>query len=154
MINLGQIEKFGPFIIAAVVFIAAAVYVEISDTTNFPEALPLSTMTFGIVVVGFAATQRNMMIGMGGSRVMQFIIRNRQQDRVLGYFMHCVSAGLAVTIVSMAGFFVDGFPRIVCIMWLSLLISLVALIITLIGRNEWVMRVVTKRYLEEGNDFA
>ena len=105
-------------------------------------------MTFGVVVAGFAATQRNMLLGMRGSSVLKFAVRTGFHDSVLAYLMHCVYAGLAVSVVSVVGFFINSNPLYWSV-WFALLIGSIALVIALILRNEILMVRIVKRFMED-----
>ena len=146
--NRGRRERFGPIVIAVVISITGFVVLNLLDFCAAPQALPASALTFGVVVAGFSATQRNMLLGMGGSRIIRFLVRNGLQNRALGYFMECVCAGLATTTVAVAGFFL-GAPGIHHTIWLAIIIGLIVWVVGVIARNEIAMRVISKRYIDE-----
>ncbi len=81
----GAVERYGPYLLAA--FAAAATAVFASGSEPFPQAPAAGTMTFGVVVAGFTATQRNMLLGMGGARVLRFAGHTGYCQNVLRYLM-------------------------------------------------------------------
>lgn len=141
-------EKLLPLLIALILGVAAGIVAYICEIQPFPKALSAGTMTFGIVVAGFAATQRNMLLGMRGSSVLKFAVRTGFHDSVLAYLMHCVYAGLVVSVVSVAGFFINSNPLYWSV-WFAFLIGSIALVIALILRNEILMARIVKRFMED-----
>lgn len=136
---------FGLAIIAAGVaaFVAAECLVE-----PLPVALPAGTMTFGVVVSGFVATQRNMLLTMSGAEVLRFAVRAGFYRDVMAYFADGIRAGLFVTTVSLTGFFI-GTNNTLWVVWLSIQAGGVTLVVCLIARNEILVRRMVSRYLEE-----
>ena len=141
-------EKLIPLLIALILGVATGIVAYIYEIQPFPKALSAGTMTFGVVVAGFAATQRNMLLGMRGSSVLKFAVRTGFHDSVLAYLMHCVYAGLAVSVVSVVGFFITSNPLYWSV-WFALLIGSIALVIALILRNEILMVRIVKRFMED-----
>lgn len=141
-------EKLIPLLIALILGVATGIVAYIYEIQPFPKALSAGTMTFGVVVAGFAATQRNMLLGMRGSSVLKFAVRTGFHDSVLAYLMHCVYAGLAVSVVSVVGFFINSNPLYWSV-WFALLIGSIALVIALILRNEILMVRIVKRFMED-----
>lgn len=141
-------ERLLPLLIALILGVATGAIAYIYEIQPFPKALSAGTMTFGVVVAGFAATQRNMLLGMRGSSVLKFAVRTGFHDSVLAYLMHCVYAGLAVSVVSVVGFFINSNPLYWSV-WFALLIGSIALVIALILRNEILMVRIVKRFMED-----
>ena len=141
-------ERLLPLLIALILGVATGAIAYIYEIQPFPKALSAGTMTFGVVVAGFAATQRNMLLGMRGSSVLKFAVRTGFHDSVLAYLMHCVYAGLAVSVVSVVGFFITSNPLYWSV-WFALLIGSIALVIALILRNEILMVRIVKRFMED-----
>lgn len=141
-------EKLIPLLIALILGVATGIVAYIYEIQPFPKALSAGTMTFGVVVAGFAATQRNMLLGMRGSSVLKFAVRTGFHDSVLAYLMHCVYAGLAVSVVSVVGFFINSNPLYWSV-WFAFLIGSIALVIALILRNEILMVRIVKRFMED-----
>ena len=141
-------EKLIPLLIALILGVATGIVAYIYEIQPFPKALSAGTMTFGVVVAGFAATQRNMLLGMKGSSVLKFAVRTGFHDSVLAYLMHCVYAGLVVSVVSVVGFFINSNPLYWSV-WFALLIGSIALVIALILRNEILMVRIVKRFMED-----
>ena len=148
-----KFERRIPVVIAIVAAIVAAAIAYIYDIDPPPKPLAAGTMTFGIVVAGFAATQRNMLLGMVGSKVLRFAVRTGFHHDVLAYLMHCVYAGLAVAVASVIGFFLDDEttfgPFSLWEVWLVILVGLIVWVIVLMFRNELMMRRIVERFVEE-----
>ena len=148
-----KFERRFPVVAAIVAGVASAVAAYFYDIGPLPKSLAAGTMTFGIVVAGFAATQRNMLLGMGGSKVLRFAARTEFHHDILDYLMHCVYVGLAVALVSVIGFFLDedtSFgPFSLWEVWLAILVGLIVCVLALMFRNELVMRQIVERFVEE-----
>ncbi len=146
-----RMEKAFPFLLAALAAGAAALPVFYCGLDTIPQYLPAGTMTLGVVVAGFAATQRNMLLGMRGSTVLRFALRTGYHNDVLAYLMHCVYAGLFTSVVSLAGFFL-GKNALLWSLWLIVLTFSIALALALIWRNEILMLRIVKRFMEDEGD--
>ena len=142
-------ERSLPFVLAAIVTVIAAVVVFMCEIGPLPKSLPAGTMTFGIVVAGFAATQRNMLLGMRGSTVLRVALRSGYHNDVLAYLMHCVYAGLLVSVVSMTGFFLGDKAVLLWNIWLIIMMFCVSLVLAFITRNEILMARIVKRFMED-----
>ena len=145
-------EKILPVLIAVLAALAAAAIAYICKIKPLPTAFSAGTMTFGIVVAGFAATQRNMLLGMRGSSVLKFAVNTGFHNSVLQYLMHCVYAGLIVSAVSVIGFFINGNGNsLLWLAWFAILVGSIVLVIGLILRNELLMVRIVKRFMEDQN---
>ena len=144
-------ERCLPFLVATVsAVVAGLVLFLVVGVEPGTSGIPAAGMTFGIVVAGFAATQRNMLIGMGQTRVLRFLARTGYDRSVLSYLTDCVGAGLATTGVSLAGFFL-GKDAIAWSAWLVSLAFVVSLVIALMVRNEVMsLRIVSHFIKEQG----
>ena len=146
-------ERRIPVVVAIIAGVASAVAAYFCDIDALPKSLAAGTMTFGIVVAGFAATQRNMLLGMGGSKVLRFAVRTGFHHDILAYLMHCVYVGLAVALVSVIGFFLNedtSFgPFSLWESWLVVLVGLIVWVLALMCRNELVILRVIKHFMEE-----
>ena len=119
------------------------------DLDDPPMAVPGATMTLGIVVSGFVATQRNMLLPMVGSRVLRFAVTTGYYKDIVSYLMDCILAGLLLTGFSLAAFFL-GDRALIWQIWFTGLAGLVALVVFLVFRNELLMGRVIRHYLAEG----
>ena len=144
-------ERRLPFLVATVsAVVAGLVLFLIVGVEPGTSGIPAAGMTFGIVVAGFAATQRNMLIGMGQTRVLRRLARTGYDKDVLSYLTDCVCAGLATTGVSLAGFFL-GRDAIAWSAWLVSVAFVVSLVIALMVRNEIMsLRIVSHFIKEQG----
>ena len=146
-----NIRRYYPFFAASVVAVIATVAVFMCRIGPLPKALPAGTLTFGIVVAGFAAAHRNMLLGMRGSDVLRILASSGYSDDVLDYLRHSVNAGLVVSVVSGIGFFL-GDSALLWKLWSVAMIFLVALVILLLHRNESLMSLVVKRFINQETD--
>lgn len=145
-----KIERYWPFAIAVVAGLIALVVALTFAIGPLPKSLAAGTMTFGIVVAGFTATQRNMLLGMGGARVLRFAVRTGYHNIVVDYLMHCVYAGIMVSVVSLFGFFL-GKNALLWSLWLATVAALIVLVLALVVRNERLMIQIVMRFLEDPN---
>ena len=141
-------ERLLPFLPATIAAAAAAIVVFNCEIGALSKSLPAGTLTFGIVVTGFAATQRNMLLGMRGSTVLRIALRSGYHHDILAYLMHCVYAGLFVSAMSVIGFFL-GSISLLWNLWLVVLAFATVLVLALILRNEILMVRVVKRFMED-----
>ena len=153
-----KFERRFPVVVAIVVGMTSAVAAYLYDIGPLPKSLAAGTMTFGIVVAGFAATQRNMLLGMGGSKVLRYAVRTGFHHDILAYLMHCVYVGLAVALVSLIGLFLNDDtslgPFSLWEIWLVILVGLIVCVLALMFRNELVILRVIKRFMEEQSPIA
>lgn len=146
-----RVERYFPFPLAALVAtVAAAVVFGLGRVPN-SNALPAATMTFGVVVAGFTATQRNMLLGMRGASVLRFLSRTGYYIDVLDYLMQCVYAALLVSVISVAGFFL-GCNGLLWKVWMVAMTFTVSLVLSMILRNEILMARIIKCFMEDPSD--
>ena len=145
-----RIERYYPLIAAGSAAVVAIWFA--SDIPPFSDALAAGTMTFGIVVAGFSATQRNMLLGMGGTRVMRIIVESGYHRDILDYTKHSVYAGLLVALISGVRFFVYGVAlqdSWVWTLWLACWTGSVIFVLAQLWRNERLMFLLVKRFMED-----
>ena len=142
-------EKLLPILLALIAAVIAAFMSYALEIAPFSKSFAAGTMTFGIVVAGFSATQRNMLLAMGGSKVLRFAVRTGYHNDVLAYLMHCVYAGLLVSAVSVIGFFLGDNAIVPWRIWLAVLTFSVVLVLILILRNEIMIVRMVKRFMED-----
>ena len=97
-----------PYILATLSGIAAGIVVWLFDQPELPRTVPVATMTVGIVVSSFTATQRNMLLGMNTSIVLRRAARANYLEHIFDYLKQTIWFGMATTVVSVIGLFVDG----------------------------------------------
>lgn len=145
-----RFEQFRPYIGAFLIAFVAAYFSDLIEP--FTKPLAASTLTFGMVVAGFTATQRNMLLGMGGSRVIEFAVKTNNHRHILNYNWQCVAGGLSVVAVSFIYLLLPCPPErtdIVWKGWLALWTGSITLTLLALLRNEWIMRRIVMRWLEE-----
>lgn len=148
---IDRIEKYGPGASAIIGGIASMAISWILGMTTVPTALIATAATFGIVMAGFSATQRNMLFSIRGSRVIRRAIKINQMDRVLTYLSTSSFVGILLTLLSFVAFFV-GHNIIIVGVSMGILGALVSFAIGCLVRNEVVMSLIQKRYFEEHSD--
>ena len=148
-----RFERYFPFLLAAIVAVGMAVLV--FGFGKFPNssALPAATTTLGVVVAGFTATQRNMLLGMRGSSVLRFLSRTGYYINVLDYLMQCLYSALLVSAISIMGFFVDC-NTLLWKIWMVAISFTVTLVLIMIWRNEILMARIIKRFMEDSENSA
>ena len=144
-------EKYGPYTLAVACAVLAGMFACCIPVITKP--LAAGTMTFGIVVSGFTATQRNMLLGMGGTKVLKFAVRSGYYKDLLWYLAECIFAGLLVVTLSMVRFFIDASAWI-WQPWLIICISSIVFVIITMARNEWLMIVVVRRWIEDQRNLS
>ena len=104
-------------------------------------------MALGLIVAGFTATQRNMLLSMSGSRVLRFAASTGYYKDILNYLTGCVYAGLSVTVLSLIGIFLEdcGVWQSV---WMAIWVGSIVLIICVLVRNELLMNRIFTRFME------
>ena len=146
MINV--LEKYGPLVfgVLGAALVLGLSYLIAFDKIPFPALA--SSMTFGVVLAGFSATQRNMMFTMRNSRVITRARQIRLLEPILLYLSRTSHVGIVLTLYSFIGFFVGEHVEVVraCMVGLG---GLVFYSIALLIRNELVMALLLKRFMEE-----
>lgn len=143
-----QVERYWPFAVGFAVGGGAGWAIFSCETEPPPTTIPVASMTFGIIVAGFTATQRNMLLTMSGSRVLRFLTTTRYYNDVILYFMQCIYAGLFLTLLSVGGLFL-GDNELFWSLWLSGLVFAITSVLGLVLRNEIVAVRLVKRFIEE-----
>lgn len=146
MINF--LEKRGPTISAIVGGVLTLVVAWLIGVTTAPAPLIATAATFGVVLAGFSATQRNTLFPIRSSRVIRRAIQINQMDRILSYLSKGSYVGIVITLYSFTGFFI-GEHFLVVRAWIAVLIALVFFALACLARNEMVMSLIMKRYMEE-----
>ena len=127
---------------------AAAVALWADEIPAIPDLLAAGTITLGVVVAGFTATQRNMLLSITGTRVMRLAVEAGYDKDVIDCLRHCVWASLLLVAISVVRFFVDdcawqeGWGRVV---WLPVWSGAFVLVLALMVRNERMMFLVVSR---------
>ena len=142
------VEKLWPFGAAVVAGVATAFVEPPTEGEPLARYVSAGTMALGLIVAGFTATQRNMLLGMGGAKVLRYAATTGYYKDVLGYLAQCIYAGLIVTLASMIGIFIDNCCW-VWPLWLALWVGSIVLVVALLIRNEWLMARIFTRFMEE-----
>ena len=148
-----KFERYFPFLFATIVAVGVAVLAFGFGRCPYSSALPAATTTFGIVVAGFTATQRNMLLGMRSSSVLRFLSRTGYYIDVLDYLMQCLYSALLVSAISVIVFFVD-YNSAVWNIWIIIMSFAVSLVLFMIWRNEILMARIIKRFIEDSENTA
>lgn len=141
-------ERLLPFIAAGVAALLAVVVAQRFEVEPFSRFVSAGTMALGLIVAGFTATQRNMLLGMSGSRVLRRAAASGYDEDILNYLARCIYAGLFVTLVSVAGVFIEDCSWI-WISWLALWIGSIFFMVAQLVINEWLMSRIFKRFMED-----
>ena len=144
-----QLIRYGPFIVGAAVGTTTAIMVSFCRIEAL-AGLPVIGTTFGVIVSGFTATQRNIILALGGTRILRFLAQTGYHNDVLTYLMDCVYMGIVVSITSIIGMFVIS-GSLVWVVWLGGLTGAVSATFVLLVRNEILVAQIIKRFMEESN---
>ena len=139
-------ERYGPFFPAAITAVVIAVFA--SEAESFSRFISVGTMTLGVVVAGFTATQRNMLMSMGGTKVLRFAATTGYYRDVRDYLAWCIYAALFVVVVSGAGIFVNC-NSWAWSLWLALWVGSVVLVLGFMVRNEILMSRIFTHFIKE-----
>ena len=141
-------EKWAPLGAAGIATLGTACAVVLGDVGLVHDAVPVGAMTFGIVAAGFAATQRNILLALGGSRVLKFFAGYGGQGDVMAYLGSGILAGLVVTVVSLVGLFLCK-GKIAEDIWLPFFVGSIAWVIAITVRNEILMSRMVLDFMAE-----
>ena len=141
-------ERRMPYILATLSGIAAGIVVWLFDQPELPRTVPVATMTVGIVVSSFTATQRNMLLGMNTSVVLRRASRANYLEHIFDYLKQTIWFGMATTVVSVIGLFVDGQGTLASIWLVSVVVTIILIVVSTI-RNERIMFSIVKRFMDE-----
>lgn len=142
-----HLEIYGP---SELSLSLAGVWICIPDLPQVPETLTLGTLTFGVVVAGFTATQRNMLIGMRALKVLADAAKVGYDHDILRYLRQCVWASMVLVVVSVARFFLNDcpFPSAQMQVWTFFWVGSFILVITTMIRNEYMMYLIVGRVMK------
>ena len=142
------LRRYYPVGGAVLLSIGAFVMTQWFHLTFISNALSASTLTFGIVVSGFAATQRNMLLSLADSEVLSYAAETGHDQDILDYLKDAIYAGLGITMASVIGFCVQDY-KLLCDIWTGVLVFFIVLIILVLHRNERLMRLIMNRFMSE-----
>ena len=149
--NALKVERYWPVVLAAIAAIVTGAVLYSYELRAIPRAIPAGIMTFGIVVAGFAATQRNMLLTLGGTEVLNRLRTTKHGHDVLDYLMHCVYSGVGLSVVAVLGLLFSDDSALFCWLWLILITFFIALILGSVVRNEVIMKRVVKHFIVDSN---
>ena len=142
------LEKYGPWTLGLTASIVSSAVTYNLGLDTISAAMVTSFMTVGIVIAGFSATLRIMIFSMRNSRVIARLGKIQHRDQVLGYLSKASFSGIGLTLVAFVGFFIPE-HQIGALLWISANTLVFFLSIGYLIRNEFVMHLIVKRYMEE-----
>ena len=101
-----------------------------------------------MVIAGFTATQRNQFLAMRGSKILRLASNAGYHSDVLSYLAQCIYGALALSVVSLLGFFVSS-PSLTWSVWQIVWGGACAWTAMSLVRNEILMSRIFARLLEE-----
>lgn len=146
MINF--LERHGPRISGVVGFGIILILAYLMELETMMVPILASSMTFGIVLAGFSATQRNMLFTMRNSQVIKRLKKIDHMETVLKYLSRTSYVGIIIVLLSFLGFFVSEYSDLARV-WIAFLGGSIFGSIAYLVRNERVMELVLKRFMEE-----
>ncbi len=123
-----------------------------SEIPEFADGVSAATLTFGVVVAGFTATQRTMFLNISATRdnrIIEFLVKTARDDDVLFYLNQCIQGALFVCVISLARFFLDCTIEWVWLVWLGIWSSSVAFVLVSLHRNERLMFVLVREFMRD-----
>ena len=143
-------ERHGPYFLAVIAAVITAVMVVVfaSEAEPFSRFISVGTMTLGVVVAGFTATQRNMLLSMGGTKVLRFAATTGYYKDVRDYLAQCIHAALFVVVVSAAGIFISE-NSWAWFLWLAFWVGSLVLVLVFMIRNEVLMSRIFTHFIKE-----
>ena len=142
-----RIERNCPILLAIFAGVAIAL-LETDPIGVFSKSVAVGMMTLGIIVAGFAATQRNVLLGLSGSTVLRFIADTGYYHDVLDYFAHCQYVALLMVGISGTRLFIESFSMLGWQLWVGSWMTIFVLMLALMVRNEILMYRIVKRFIE------
>ena len=143
-----KVETLAPYAVASIASALLAVLMFSLKIGTPPEGVSFATLTFGVIASGFAATQRNMILGMNESAVLKYAVREGFHEDIVRYLMDSVYAGIWLSGFSVVGILVND-CSILWKIWIVMAGFFVVLILSFMTRNEMMMSRILKRFLDE-----
>ena len=142
------LEHHIPWIVAAVTGGVLFIADKTVAIASFPSLAIGGTMTVGVVVAGFTATQRNQFLAIRGSRIFRIAAKSGYHRHILVYLAQGIYGALFLVTVSLLGFFVGAcsWPWTV---WMVLWGAAIGYVISALARNEMLMSRIFDRLIEE-----
>ena len=117
-----------------------------------PEPLATATITLGVVVAGFTATQRNMLVGMKGLPLFNTIAKTGHDADLTLYLKQCLWSCIALILVSGTRFFLEDLPPVLTPIWTIVWFGTFAFVIASTCRNERFMFRIIGKFLSGHKD--
>lgn len=117
-----------------------------------PAELAAATITLGVVIAGFTATQRNMLVGMKGLPLLETLARTGHHLDLILYLKQCVWSSVTLVLVSATRFFLDDAPTEFVQVWGVVWFGTFAFVIASVVRNERLMFQVIGKFLKSQGD--
>ena len=140
-------ERYLPYVCGGVAGIVALAIMWHLGVPDLSRAVPASAMTLGIVIASFAATQRNMLVGVGFPRRLRRTLNAGYLDDILSYFQQAITLGVVMTFISLLGLFVIDIDFL-CLTWMVATSVLITIIGVAMFRNERIMFIVVKQVVK------
>jgi len=126
------------------------------DYLSSPSTIAVSTIAIGLIVAGFADTQRSLLLSMMNSEVIRKLANSEYSKDILYYFSQCIFAGLFTTSISFVGIFLGNsnvcsqtWCKICQQIWWGFWVSSIVLMISILFRNQRIMHKILNRFMEE-----
>lgn len=141
-------ERYWPMLLAVLVMGCSFYAVQQLEIRKVPVIFPGACLTLGIVVASFTATQKSMLLTMGGSKLVRYAVTTGFYKDIVAYLREALASGLLVAILAVPALLVDD-KAIIWNVWVPLQLGAFTLIVGLIARNEWLVNRIIMRYWEE-----
>ena len=141
-------ETNSPFAVFLVIGAIGTGLACVQKLPEVPAALATATITLGVVVAGFTATQRNMLVGMKGLPLFQTLATSGHHQDLILYLKQCVWSSIALVVISVTRFFLNDASLAVVQIWEVIWIGTFAFVIASSIRNERLIFKIIGKFLE------
>ena len=129
-----RVETYFPCAVSLATAGTASIWVH--HLPSVPEPLAATTVTVGVVIAGFTATQRNMLLGMKDLPLLKTMATTGHDADLTLYLRQCLWSCIALILVSGTRFFLEDLPPVFTPLWTIIWFGNFAFVITSTVRNE------------------
>lgn len=140
-------ERYHPVAWGIVAGLVATIALWFLGSPKLSRSIPAATMTLGIIFASFAATQRNMLVGMNFPRRLRRTLDAGYLKDILAYFQQAILLGIILAFISMIGLFIVNKQPLGSI-WMVVMVAIVTTIGVAMFRNERLMFMVVSQVVK------
>ena len=139
-----QLLKYGPFLAGVCAGVLVAILAG-EHAAKLAVGLSAVGTALGVIVAGFTATQRSMLLVMVGSKILRHLARARYDEDALSYLGQTIYLGVVVSVLSVSGIFLPSHHSV----WLGCFVGVASAMFLTLLRNEMIMGIVIGRFLKD-----